>query len=101
MIALVTLRDKIRTNGFQSACAFSIYLIISVLLFGLPLLGHFAHRFIGDRADPLIQVWALAWWPHVLNSGVHPIITTAVWAPGGYNLARTVSIPGPSLVLYP
>lgn len=87
--------------GLQSACAFSIYLAASLLFFSPPLLGHFAHRFIGGRADPLIQMWALAWWPHALASGVHPIITQAVWAPTGYNLAWTTSIPGPSIVLYP
>ncbi|MBV8055813.1 MAG: hypothetical protein JO071_11290 [Deltaproteobacteria bacterium] len=90
-----------RGATLQSACAFSIYLAISLLFFSPPLLGHFAHRYIGGRADPLIQMWALAWWPHALASGVHPIITQAVWAPAGYNLAWTTSIPGPSLLLYP
>ena len=90
-----------RGAKLQSACAFSIYLTVCLLFFSPPLLGHFAHRFIGGRSDPLIQIWALAWWPHALASGVHPIITQAVWAPTGYNLAWTTSIPGPSLVLYP
>ena len=101
MIARVTLATGLSWKRCYNACAASIYLIISVLFLGLPLLGHFGHRFIGDRADPLIQMWALAWWPHVLNGGEHPIMTQAVWAPAGYNLARTVSLPGPSLLLYP
>jgi hypothetical protein len=71
----------------QSVWAFSIYLAISVVFFGLPLLGHFAHRVIGDRADTLIEVWALAWWPHALRSGAPALITHAVWGPTGYNLA--------------
>jgi hypothetical protein len=90
-----------RGAKLQKVYAFSIYLAVSLLIFGLPLLRHFAHRFIGDRADSLIEMWALAWWPHALAHWVHPIITQAVWAPTGYNLAWTTSIPGPSLALYP
>jgi hypothetical protein len=98
--AWVTSMDR-RGAKLQSACAFSIYLTVSLLFFSLPLLGHFAHRFIGAKTDPLIQMWALAWWPHALTSGVHPIITQAVWAPTGCNLAWATSIPGPSIVFYP
>jgi hypothetical protein len=87
--------------SFQRAGAFAIYLTLSVLFFGLPLLGHLGHRYVGGKADPLIQMWALAWWPHALFSGVPSMITPAVWAPGGYNLAWTTSIPGPSLALAP
>jgi hypothetical protein len=100
-MARVMLAGGPSAKRFQSACAFSIYLAISVLFFGLPLLGHFGHRFIGDRADTLIQIWSLAWWPYALASGQHSIITQALWAPTGYNLAWTTSIPGPSLALYP
>jgi hypothetical protein len=85
----------------QSAWAFSIYLAVSVLFFGLPLLGHFSHRFMGGRADSFIQMWSLAWWPYALAKGVNPIMTQVVWAPGGYNLAWTTSMPGPSLLLFP
>src|SRR5262249_28110771 len=90
-----------RGAEFQTVSAVLIYLAVSMLFFGLPLLGHFAHRFIGGRADPLIAMWALAWWPHALAAGSNPIISQAVWAPGGYNLAWTTSIPGPSLAFYP
>ncbi|MBV8357173.1 MAG: hypothetical protein JO189_04445 [Deltaproteobacteria bacterium] len=90
-----------RSATLQSACAFLIYLAVSLLFFSLPLMGHFGHRFIGGRSDPLIQMWALAWWPHALANDVHPIISQAIWAPTGYNLAWTTSIPGPSLLLYP
>jgi hypothetical protein len=107
---VLTKKDKVTTRvmamgrraaKWQSAGAFLLYLAISVLFFGLPLFGHFGHRFIGGRADPLIAMWALAWWPHALGSGLNPIITQAVWAPTGYNLAWTTSIPGPSFALSP
>ena len=95
--------NRLSTGGdrLKNAAAFSIYLAVSIWFFGLPLLGHFGHRFIGGRADPLIQMWALKWWPHALASGADPIISKAVWAPNGYNLAWTTSIPGPSVLLFP
>jgi len=47
-------------------------------------------------------MWALAWWPHALSVGVHPIVAQAVWPPSGYNLAWSpASLPGPSLLLAP
>jgi hypothetical protein len=101
MTGVRMVRGRLRATQFQSACALSIYLVISLLFFGLPLLGRFAHRFIGDRGDPIAHMWALAWWPHALTSGEQAIITHAIWAPTGYNLAWATSIPGPSLVLYP
>src|SRR5215471_431375 len=97
----LTFMRGLGTKRCQDACALSLYTLVSILFFGLPLLGHFAHRCIGDRADPFIQIWALAWWPHALASGENPIITQAVWAPAGYNLTRTVSMPAPGLILFP
>jgi hypothetical protein len=101
MIKRERLAAGLGAKRFQSAWALSIYLAISVLFFGLPLLGDFAHRVVGDDADTLIEVWALAWWPHALRSGEPPVITHAVWGPTGYNLAWATCTPGPSVALYP
>jgi hypothetical protein len=98
---LVTLQSRLAGKRFQTASACLIYLAISLLFFSTPLLGHFAHRFIGDRADPMVQMWALAWWPYALTSHVDPVFTRVIWPPTGYNLAWATSIPGPSLALYP
>ena len=98
---LLTVQSRLAGKEAQTASAFLIYLAISLVFFGTPLLGHFAHRFIGGRADPMVQMWALAWWPYALTSRVNPVFTRVIWPPTGYNLAWTTSIPGPSLVVYP
>ena len=98
---LVALRSKLARKEVQTASALAICLAISFMLFGMPLVGHFAHRFIGDRVDPLTQIWALAWWPHALASRVNPVFPRVIWPPTGYNLAWAASMPGPSLLLYP
>ena len=46
-------------------------------------------------------VWALAWWPHALLHGLNPILTNAIWAPGGMNLASGTSVPGAALLASP
>ena len=67
----------------QTAIACLIYLAISLLLFGTSLMGHFAHRFIGGSADPLIQMWALAWWPYALTHHLDPLYYSASLATDG------------------
>ena len=42
-----------------------------------------------------------AWWPHAIGHGLHPLLTDLVYAPGGWNLAWTSSIPGPALLAWP
>jgi hypothetical protein len=81
--------------------AFIIYLIISVLYFGLPVLGHLTSRYIGGGTDPASFMWYLYWWPHAIFHGLNPLITHAVWAPDGFNLAWSTSIPALSLITAP
>src|SRR4029077_2244419 len=98
---LVTIQSRLAGKRFQTASACVIYLAISLLFFGTPLLGHFAHRFIGGGADPLIQMWGLEWWPHAIANHLNPFVTRLLWAPTGYHLVWANSIPGRSLALYP
>jgi hypothetical protein len=97
----VALQSKLAGKRFQTASALVIYSATSLFFFGMPLMGHFAHRFIGDRADPMIQMWGLAWWPYALTSRIDPVFTRVLWPPTGYNLAWANTIPGPSIVLCP
>ncbi len=85
----------------QNSSALLIYLVISFLIYGRPLVGNFSTTFLGAGADPTIFLWAIAWWPHAIASGINPFITRAIWAPHGANLAWVTSIPGPSLVMSP
>jgi hypothetical protein len=98
---LVTVQSRLTGKKVQIASACLVYIAISLLLFGPQLLGHLASRFIGGRADPLVQIWALAWWPYALVSRIDPVFTRVIWPPTGYNLSWATSIPGPSLAIYP
>ena len=52
-------------------------------------------------ADQTSFAWSLAWWPHAIEHGLHPLLTNLVYAPDGWNLAWTSAIPGPSLLAWP
>src|SRR5712691_1778569 len=94
---------QLATAGRQSVTAGIVYLLSSLLLFGLPVLADPAHMYVGSRVDPdpKFFFWALSWWPHALADGLNPLWTHAVWAPHGYNLAWATGTPGPSLLVSP
>ena len=52
-------------------------------------------------SDQATFAWSLAWWPHAIEHGLHPLLTDLVYAPSGWNLAWTSSIPGPALLAWP
>ena len=52
-------------------------------------------------SDQATFAWSLAWWPHAIEHGLHPLLTDLVYAPDGWNLAWTSSIPGPALLAWP
>jgi len=82
--------------------AFALYLIASLLLFGLPIAGRFASSFVGQgSADAQLYVWDLAWWPHAIAHGLNPFHPTLVWFPHGVNMAWVTGVPGPALVMAP
>lgn len=79
-----------------------VYLILSVALFGIPVLGHFGTHIIAfEDGDPSVIMWWLAWWPHALLHGLNPFVTHAILYPDGYNLEWATSMPLPSIVLAP
>lgn len=87
--------------GRQAAAAGALYLAVSLLLFGLPVLPHFRRDLIGSGSDPQLFVWSLGWWPHAVLGGHNPFVTQVLWTPHGSNLAWTTSIPGLALLLAP
>jgi hypothetical protein len=95
-------RDSSRSR-VQAFGAFGLYLLVSVVFFGLPALSDPSHTFIGppNHPDPRFFFWALSWWPHALGDGLNPMWTQAVWAPEGYNLAWATGVPGPSGLMTP
>jgi hypothetical protein len=52
-------------------------------------------------SDQASFVWSLAWWPHAIEHGLHPLLIDLVYAPDGWNLAWTSAIPGPALLAWP
>ncbi|MBS1890751.1 MAG: hypothetical protein JST59_05625 [Actinobacteria bacterium] len=38
-------------------------------------------------------VWSMAWLPHAIGSGQNPLLTSAMWAPGPFDLATTGWVP--------
>jgi hypothetical protein len=84
-----------------SAAALAVYLAVSVLYFGVHVLAHPGRTYVGTGSDPGIFIWSLAWWPHAVLHGVEPVVTHALSAPAGVDLAWTTSIPGLAVALAP
>jgi hypothetical protein len=85
----------------RDAAVLVAYTAISSLYFGVRLLPHPGRSYVGEGADPEIFIWSLAWWPHAILKGDNPVVTHAIWAPDGVNLAWATSIPGLALALAP
>jgi hypothetical protein len=81
-------------------CVFAI----GALIYLHPLLaGGFTNFSVGgnESSDPQIFIWGLAWYPYALTHGLDPLYTTLAFAPTGYNLAWSTTIPAPALALWP
>jgi hypothetical protein len=84
------------------AAAFLIYLVIAILLWGIPVLAHFTTRYVGNgRADTDVLRWAYAWTPWAVSHGVNPLFTDRVFFPPGIDLTWTALMPGPALIVWP
>src|SRR5215204_4359377 len=85
----------------RNAAVLAAYTAISFLYFGIRLLPHPGRSYVGEGADPEIFIWSFAWWPHAILNGENPVVTHAIWAPDGIDLAWATSIPGLALALAP
>src|ERR1700675_3650460 len=88
-------------RDYRDIGAIAIYLILSVLFFGRGLLGHFTTTHIGVSEDPPLMMWFLVWWPHAIGNRINPMLTSAIWAPSGVNLAWGTALPLLSLIAAP
>ena len=82
-----------RVRDHYGLLAFTFYLGLSLFFVGRPVLGELSESYIGTTNDPSVYMWLLCWWPHAIIHHLNPIITNAVWAPRGFNLAWTTSMP--------
>jgi hypothetical protein len=94
-----------RDPKVQALAALSAYAVVSVLYFGLPILGNLSRSYVGGATgnphDPSAFMWYLVWWPFALAHGLNPFLPKVVWAPSGFNLAWATGIPGASLLAAP
>ena len=87
-----------------AAAALGLYLLGSLLLFGLPVVDHPGSELIsvGSSTDPGAYIWALRWVPHAISHGLNPFHTDLLFVPDGTNLAQSGAlVPGLGLVLWP
>ncbi|HEY7401807.1 MAG TPA: hypothetical protein VH989_13040 [Actinomycetota bacterium] len=86
----------------QGLLAFIAYLLVSIVLFGLPVLANMSEVWAGvGTNDAKVFAWDLAWWPHAISNHLNPIFTTELFAPTGRNLMWITSMPGPSVLVWP
>jgi hypothetical protein len=81
--------------------ALIIYVAISLLLVGWPVFTHPATLHVGLGKDPSVMMWCMVWWPYALMHHLNPFVCKMVWAPTGFNLTWSTTIPAISLVLAP
>ncbi len=82
--------------------ALVVYSLVAVMLLIWPKQLDLRHAFIaGQLTDTAIFPWSLAWWPWAIGHGINPVITHAVWAPIGQNLAWCTSVPTLALLFWP
>jgi hypothetical protein len=80
---------------------FALYFLISLVLFGVPVISDPGHLHIGYFTDPAMMMWYIGWWPHAIWHGLDPFITHAVWPQTGYNLAWATSMPAVAVAMAP
>jgi hypothetical protein len=85
----------------RSLCAIILYLSLSIFFFGRVLFKGFSSLYIGMSSDPAAMMWLLVWWPHAIAQGLNPMLTYALWAPHGLNLAWQTCIPLACLFVSP
>jgi hypothetical protein len=84
-----------------SLTALALYAALSVAIFGRVVILHPLASYVGLGFDPSVHMWSLVWWPYALAHRLNPFITQIIWFPARTNLLWAVSIPGPSLAVYP
>ena len=84
-----------------SLAALLIYLGFSALLFGRAAAPHFTTIYLGRGVDQAFFIWCLVWWPYAIAHHLNPFVTQLIFAPAGFNLTWSTSIPLLSLLALP
>ena len=107
--AITKASARLATHGWGGAgLAFALYAALSVAAYGTHVVGHLSSDVVGSAQSSFYAgrdqgtfVWALAWAEHALAHLQNPVLTHAVFAPRGYNLAWAPSILLPGLAISP
>jgi hypothetical protein len=81
--------------------ALLIYLVFSALLFARAASPHFTTIYLGRGIDQAFFIWCLVWWPYAIAHHLNPFISKLIFAPAGFNLTWSTSIPLLSLLALP
>lgn len=81
--------------------ALLIYLAFSAVLFGRAAAPRFGTVCLGSGIDQAFFAWCLVWWPHAAAHGLNPFVTKLIFAPAGFNLTWSTSIPLISVLASP
>lgn len=80
----------------------ALYALLSLVLFGLPVIGHLGSKIVAsDQFDSSQFMWFLAWWPHALLHGLNPFVTHEIFYPSGFNLEWSTAMPLEGILLAP
>jgi len=90
-----------QSGAALGAVAFGVYLLISLVLIGRPVLDGLDSSNIGYGPDPSFYMWDLKWWPQAIFDGTNPLHAGVVYAPDGFNTTLTTSMAAPSMLLAP
>ena len=90
-----------RVARHPHSVALLIYLGLSAALFLRPALPHFGTIYLGRGIDQSFFIWCLVWWPYAIAHHLNPFITRFIFAPTGFNLTWSTSIPLLSLIAFP
>lgn len=103
MVTLAASARRVAHRYASDAAALAVFAIGAALLWHPLLAGGLADYSIGngESNDPQIFIWGLAWYPYALTHGLDPLYTTLAFAPSGYNLAWSTTLPAPALALWP
>jgi hypothetical protein len=78
-----------------------LYIAFSVIFLGRRLIFDFGGSYVGRYADPTLFMWSISWWPYALSHRLNPILTHAIYAPVGTNLAWLTTVPLASVMVWP
>jgi hypothetical protein len=81
--------------------ALLIYLGFAAILFGRAAAPYFTTIYLGRGIDQAFFIWCLVWWPYAIAHHLNPFVTKLIFAPAGFNLTWSTSIPLLSVLAFP